>query len=271
MNLRITVFITTFLVILLGSNHANGQNDIGLRHPVFARLALSQRILAPLELNANKQEISFESSYSHSIGIGTGIDFQLSEPSTKKASWQLNTCIYFFSAPIRYNATQPAEIFGLDRDIEWSFERYISGLEGAIGFSRIHHLKKNWFMKLGAGVNLQDIFLFPNVLQANTIVYSDGEATNTTVVDNSSIGFGSTARTEQDIRFNGVFTIGFMAKLEQGNFFAFDFRACSPKQQVVEQFNLTFGSPGELVYRKGFVGLDISYIFPMNHKLAFHF
>lgn len=243
------------------------------RLPVLGKIILAQRINYAPETTLSKLDIDIKTYSTHSIGTGFGFDFFLTQPKPKKPIWALSSSLILSSAGVKYDATLPHERHGFDQDVSWSFYRVTTAVEGALGLKRIHPFRPKWCLSVGLGLNVQDAHIRERMLEQSVVTTMDGQTTHLTVVgrNNGFFGFGfSNNRTEQDIQFNPVFSVGLIHKADH-KYLCIDLRVCQSKQYVVEQFLLQFGEPGLLKYKKSFVGLDISWAFSLNNNISSKF
>ncbi len=263
-----SLFQAGLLLVLFLTQNAFGQEQ-PKRAPVFGKLILAQRIISAPEFKLSKEDIDIKTYASHSFGLGFGVDYVLNPPGpNQNPVWQLNSAFYVFSAPLKYDATLPAERHGFDRDISFSFLRRTSGIEATIGLSRSHTISEFWRLKLGIGLNLQDIFIRDNLLRATAIVVIDSNVTSTTIFSGNN-GFRFNPRSEQDLHFNTVVTLGLSRSLTYSRQLNLDLRFCRSKQRIIEPLAFNFGEPGEIHYNKSFLALDISYVFSLNRSISF--
>lgn len=241
------------------------------RAPLFMKFGLIQKSYRPADIQLEDVNQDFRTMRSHSIGFLSSMEFGLNRVPNFDRLATLETTFGFSSYSFRATGTVDAEDFGLDADAKVIVQRYIPATEFAVKLNQYRRLGKKSFIIAGMGVNIQSIPFHNRFIRGVARVSRDGRINTETVLSNrvDDPFFGFTPRGDAPVTMGFLATAGIGWTSQTYNVFRLEFRYSSTKTgDVVDAFQSDFGLASDVFIDKSYIGLDISYTFCVNHRLA---
>lgn len=236
------------------------------RAPLFAKFGIIQKVYKPAEFIFDKDEAQFERVRSHSMGIGGSLEFALNNTPDFDGMWTVSTSFYLTSYSLNFRGVFPGERFGFESDAITTGKVLLSAIEGAIKVNRYKQIKPNLFLFGGVGINVQNVPLRNSLIQGFSRISQDGVMVSQQMFQNEGSNF-FISRNPVAQSINTIWSIGLAQKFQSHNMFMMEMRFCRSKTiDLKEKLNSQFGIEGELWVHKGFVGIDLSYMFTINQK-----
>lgn len=231
-------------------------------YPVYGKIALQQKIIGAPETSVSRQSLNFEGQRGHAIGLGFGFEFGITEWSSTKTQWAIQSSLQLQSVPLKYSAYIKDE--SISRPVEWDYKRYAAGFEGGLGLIHQSSFKEKWDLRLGLAFNVQDLVITPSSLEHSETIGEDPFEPVTIVggfFDPTT--FNTLERKTPEINFTPVFTVGSAYRIDSDRQLIIDLKICATSDKVREPFRYIFGD-GDFIYPKAYFGIDLAYRFLLN-------
>ena len=278
MKMRVMFYMLMFLVMTpmvgIGQNLMGSPFDtlfMPNRAPLFISYGLIQRSFRPAEIQLTDPGQQFRQVRSHSIGGMFNLEFVLNDApnfdrlTTLEADFGLSS--YSFRADVHVNK----EDFGLDEDINQQIYALTSSTEAAIKVNRYKKIGKKSYLRVGIGFNVQSIPFQNQSISSRALILQDGERRSVQLLSRGDPQRGVFGPFRRDVphRLGFVASTGISWQNDRYNLMRIDLRFSSTNSgDIVDEFNSDFGLSSRVLINKSYLGLNLSYMFCANHRVA---